>query len=258
MNKTLIIGALTFLGLSSCATSSSSPAMADLRALDKEGSKKELVERLGLVAPAERDGEWFAIAERGAAAYLGQLNLEESSGEGALKESESLLERFPQLGRSTTFMSARLELGVKAFRANHGSFRHSGGSNPWVAKMVAFIEKDTLTPDGPSRLAKDVVLGRLIPVAAYPLFEVAAKRDAAKACADQVFTQGFVDAAIAGSWVEENAKLVAGACASKKGDLKTAFKAEGRTRDEQRALCKLIGEEADMKEACAKANERGY
>lgn len=256
MNKTLIIGALTFLGLSSCATSS--PAMADLRALDKEGSKKELVERLGLVPPAQRDAEWLAIAERGGAAYLAGLKIDEGHAEAALQEAESLRERFPQLNKSATYMAARFDLGVKVFRANHGSFRHAGGRNPWVAKMVEFIEPDTTTPDGPSRLAKDVVLGRLIPSTAYPLFEVAVKHDAAKACADQVFTQVFVDAAIDGASAEQNAKLLGGACASKKADLKTAFKAEGRTRDEQRTLCKLIGEEADMKEPCAKANERGY
>lgn len=257
MKKTLIVGALTFLGLSSCAKSSS-PAMADLRALDKDGSKKELVDRLGLVPPAERDDEWFAIAQRGAAGYLAEVKVDERDGEAALVEADALLTKYPKLATSPQFMAARLELGVKAFKASHGNYRHAGGPNPWVKKMVEFIEKDTVNKDGPSRLAKDVVLGRLIPIVAYPLFEVAAKRDEAAACADPVFGPVFVAAAIEGSWVEENQKFLSGACASKKAELKTAFKAEGRTREEQRALCKLIGAESDMKDACDAANKPVY
>lgn len=249
MKKTLIIGASAFLGLSSCVKSSS-PAMADLRALDKEGSKKELVDRLGLVPPSERDDEWFDIAQRGAAAYLKEVKVEEGRGETALGEAEALLEKFPKLGTSQQFMAARLELGIRAFKNSYGSYRHAGGPNPWVAKQVEFIEKDTVTKDGPSRLAKEVVLGRLIPITAYPLFLVATKRDEAAACADPTFTPVFVASITDGSWFEESQKLLSGPCAAKKADLKAAFKVAERTTEEKRNLCKVLATESDMKADC--------
>ncbi|MGV3624153.1 MAG: hypothetical protein ACO1OB_25270 [Archangium sp.] len=249
MNKTLIIGALTFLGLSSCVKSSS-PAMADLRALDKEGSKKELVDRLGLVPPSERDDEWFDIAQRGAAEYLKNVKVEEGRGEVALGEADAILEKFPKLATSKTFMAARLDLGVRAFKNSYGSYRHAGGPNPWVARQVEFIEKDTVTKDGPSRLAKEVVLGRLIPSTAYPLFIVAFKRDEAAACADPTFTPVIVESLIDDGSPDEGLKLLSGPCASKKADLKAAFKKEGRSTEEKRRICKLIDGESDMKAAC--------
>lgn len=248
MKKTLTVGALALLGLSSCVKSSS-PAMADLRALDKEGSKKELVDRLGVVPPSERDDEWFDIAQRGAASYLKEVKVEEGRGEQSLGEADALLEKFPKLATSQQFMAARLELGIRAFKQSYSNYRHSGGPNPWVKKQVEFIEKDTVTKDGPARLAKEVVLGRLIPVTAYPLFAVAVKRDEAAACADATWTPVFVAAVVDGSWAEENQKLLTGPCASKKADIKAAFKASTST-DEKRTICKFIGGESDMKADC--------
>ncbi len=244
----LLLG-LMLLGAS--CVKSSSPAMADLRALDKDGSKKELVERLGLVNPSERDDEWFGIAQRGAAAYLGELKVEDGGGRAALEEADVLLERYPRLATSPSFMAARFELGLRAFRATHGDYRHSGGPNPWVAKMVEFIEKDTVTPNGPARLAREVVMTRLIPVTAFPLLQLALKRDATAACADDTFTPVIVEAAVDDVWHDENAKLLAGACASKLPAVKAAFHEKDRTRTVQIKLCKLLSNEPDMKDTCA-------
>lgn len=256
MNKPLLLGALASLSLFSCAKASS-PAMADLRALDKDGSKKELVDRLGLVAPSERDDEWFDIAQRGGAEYLAHLKVDEGRADASLAEADALLEKYPKLATSKTFMSARLDLGVKAFKANYGQSSHSRGGDKWISSMVEFAQKDAVT-DAPSRLAKDVVLGRLIPITAYPLFDLAVQRDANAACSDAALTPVFVDAAIAGGRAADLAKLLSGPCASKRADLTTAFNAEGRTRPEKRALCEVLGTEGELKSACEEASKPVY
>src|SRR5262249_5223040 len=52
--------------------------MADLKALEKQGSFKELVDHLEDITPSKRDKEWEGLAERGGAGWLGTFDMKDA------------------------------------------------------------------------------------------------------------------------------------------------------------------------------------
>jgi hypothetical protein len=176
--------------------------MADLKALEKQGSFKELVDHLDDITPSKRDKDWEGIAERGATGLLGTFEVKD---EGPLDTADGLIKRYGFLKQSKVFMGKRAEVAFKAFKLTFGGSRHSTGDDPWLDRVRKFPETDSVTPDLPVRLAKEVVLGRLVPVTAFPLFKLAWDKGNRGLCKDSDFQKTMVDVLGDGVWKTEAA-----------------------------------------------------
>lgn len=238
---------------------SASYELADLKALEKQQSWAELVDHLGDVVPSKRDKEWEGLAERGAVAWLGTFDFKRpQTAEAPLDASDALLKKFPFLKSSRPFMGKRAEVALKAFGASYGNYRHSGGGDEWLDKVQALAESDTVTPDLSYRLAKELVLGRLIPVTAFPLFKLSLERGSKAVCKDPGFHQAVVGALEDGSWKKETEELSSRCWDDLKGPLTSAVE-KAKTNAFRRNACPLLAAKgalpAAQKEPCERANQ---
>ena len=169
------------VALAGCATSSTLfYPLDELEALDAPENHREVLAHALEVAPSKRNDAWRGVVERAASAELATAEVkDEASAERALQLVESQPEKFPFLWRSTAWLSARADLGVKALPWVSQQNRERGA---WQRRILEFAKKDAVTPHLAQRLADEVLLKQLIASTAYTLAELAFERDGAAAC----------------------------------------------------------------------------
>lgn len=196
----------------STSTGSGSYPIKDLKALEAQGAYGELVQRMGDVAPSDRNEEWKQITERGAGSYLETYELKDGGdGEEVLAISLELMKRYPHLKASKIYLAKRAEAAIKAFPLVYSSGSRSPSNDSWIDQVIAFAQTDAVTPKLAERLAKEVVLGRLIPRTAFPLLKLASERTGKAVCADTALHPVLVETLEDGSWPAE-VKVLLGTC----------------------------------------------
>lgn len=240
-------------------TSGATYELADLKALEKQQSWAELVAHLGDISPAKRDKEWEGLAERGGAGWLGTFDLKKpETAEAPIDAADDLIKKYPFLKQSRPFMQKRADVALKAYGVSFSNSRHSMSDDPWLAEVRAFAEGDTLTPDLPYRVAKELVLPRLVPVTAFPLFKLSLERGSRSVCKDADFHQALLGALEDGSWKKETEDLSARCWDDFKGPLTSALVA-AKTNAFRRNACPLLQARnalpATQKDACERANQ---
>jgi hypothetical protein len=181
--------------------------MADLKALDKDQSWRELVDHLLDIVPSKRDADWKAIAERACVGVLDPAEIkDEKSGARALEQIDELMKRFPWLKDSKSFLSKRAEVGFKAMGWTFSSSRHSSGDDPWMDRLKTFVAADNMTPDLPLRAIK-LTNSRLVAVVAFPFVKPALAKGGKAACKDSELQQSILGAITEGSWATEAAEV---------------------------------------------------
>ncbi len=241
-----------------CATtggpSFASYPMDELRALGSQAAWDELLQHAKDVAPSKRDDEWKKLVEQAAVGTLAAQAPESArDAEAALAHAEQLLKAHPALKTAPAFLSARAELALKAFTHTYGSSRHSAGDDPWLVDVRRYVEKDAVTPGLAQRFAKELVLGRLTPSVAFPLYRLALARDGAKVCAEPELTTVLMATIEDGAWAGDVKEAATTCWAQVKGPLVAGLK-KGEPRGLVRWGCKLIAdkpEAAEVKATCA-------
>ncbi len=231
--------AATCLALAaSTAAAADKYEMADLEALEKQGSFEELLEHLEDIAPSKRNATWSGLAERAGAQVLAAMKLDEHSGEQALDLAEALLKRHPQLKQSKVFMGKRAEVGLAAFGFTYSQSRHSSGDDPWLDKMKEFVAADPLTADLPQRAAKKVQT-LLVAYCAWPLWKMSVDKGAS-VCKDADFQKAIVSAFEHGLWKPEITAVASGKCwASLKAPLLAGLE-KSEEDDFAETICPLL------------------
>ncbi len=247
------------LSLFLLVTAGATYELADLKALEKQQSWAELVAHLSDIAPSKRDKDWEGLAERAGAGYLGTFDLKKAeTAEAPLDAADDLMKRYPFLKQSKVFMGKRAEVGLKAYAMSFSSSRHSSSDDPWLEEVRAFAESDSITPDLPYRVAKEVVLTRLIPVTAFPLFKLSLDRGSKSVCKDADFHKALIGALEDGSWKKETEDLSGRCWDDLKGPLTSAL-ASAKTNAFRRNACPLLQAKnalpAAQKDACDRANQ---
>ena len=109
---------------------------ADLQALANQSSWKELIEHLGDVSPAERNDQWEKLAEQ---AGLGALEASVKRDDPSLgiQVGISLVDQYPQVGKSKAFMNKRNEVGLQAFDRCLNQERLADYCGPMLKTFVA-------------------------------------------------------------------------------------------------------------------------
>jgi hypothetical protein len=228
--------------------------MADLKALEKQGGFKELVAHLNDIPPSKRDKDWEGIAERAAAGWLGTIDVkDEYTAQEALGVADEILTHYTFLKQSKVYMGKRAEVALKAFKWTYSQSRHSAGDDPWRDELKKFAESDTVTPDLPARMAKELIIGRLIPETAFPLFKMAWDRGNKGLCKDKDFQKMLVEVVGDGAWKDQSAEMRDKCWDDLKAPLTAQLKKEG-TSSFARNACPVFkakgGVPADGKAAC--------
>ena len=139
----------------SAFSASSAYEMADLKALDKDQSYRELVDHLLDILPSKRDAEWKAIAERACVAVIDPNEVKDAaSAQKVLDRMDELMKKFGWLNQSKTFLSRRADVGLKAMGWTYSNSRHSSSEDPWLDNLKAFVAADQQTADLPLRALK--------------------------------------------------------------------------------------------------------
>lgn len=252
---------LLTLALAACATppppAPTGPAsypIKDLKALEAQGAYAELVQRMGDVAPSERNDEWKAVTERGAGGYLESFELKDGrDGEAMFEASRDLMKRYPHLKTSKVFLAKRAEVAIKAFALTYSTSMHTRGGDSWVDQVTAFARTDTMTPKLAERLAKEVVLGRLIPVTAFPLVKLANERSGKEVCADVALHPVFLETLEEGSWPADVKTLVSSCWSELKAPVLAKLTAPGNKSFVKKACATLADQPevaGDLKGKC--------
>ncbi|MBL8952971.1 MAG: hypothetical protein JNK82_19495 [Myxococcaceae bacterium] len=234
--------------------------LADLKALEKQQSWAELVQHLSDIAPSKRDKDWEGLAERAGAGYLGTFEMKKpETAEAPMDAADDLIKKYPFLKQSKVFMGKRAEVAVKAYGLSFSNYRHSSGEDPWLDELRAMAESDTVTPDLPYRLAKEVVLPKLIAVTAFPLFKLSLDRGSKTLCKDADFHKALIGALEDGSWKSETESMSGKCWDDFKGPLTAALTAPKANNAFRRNACPLLASKnalpAAQKDACEKASQ---
>lgn len=240
---------LPLVFLVGCATAKSA-AYADLRALDKQQNYAEMMGRLKDVAPAERDEEWEGFVERASIEAISKAEVKDGrAGERVLTMMDEQLVAFPSLKKSTAWFQARADKGVQAFKWTFSNYRHATSDEQWVPKVVEFVEKDTMTKGLAQRLAKEVVAERLVASSAWPLYDLAFKRDGDAVCADSKLVDVVIDVIDYQSWLDVMKPLVNTRCAAQ---LKKPVAEKLKKNDStsfRKGACQVLAGQADVADA---------
>jgi hypothetical protein len=192
---------LLCLALAGCATTGSVTfyPLDELKALDPTEDRAELLAHASEVAPSKRTAEWRSLVERAAAATLAAATVtQERDAEDALRLTESLPARFPFLSKSSVFLAARADVGVRSLR-----WANRRDSWAWVRRVTDFAKQDAVTPHLAQRLATEVVLKDLVGSTAQGLMALALERDGAAACDSPAMLKVVLDLAADGAAFEE-------------------------------------------------------
>lgn len=182
--------------------------LADLKALDKDQSWRELVDHLTDILPSKRDAEWRAIAERACAGVLDAADLKDAtSAQRVLDQSDELMKRYGWLKDSKPFLGKRAEVGLKALGWTFSNSRHSSSEDPWLEKLITFVNADALTADLPLRSLK-LVTSRLVAGVAFPLVKPTLAKGGKAACKDADVQAVLLGVLSEGSWKTEAAGFV--------------------------------------------------
>lgn len=229
--------------------------LADLKALDKDQSWRELVDHLTDIVPGKRDAEWKAIAERACLGVLDPAEVKDAaSSQRVLDQLDELMKRFGWLKDNKAFMSRRAEVGFKALGWTFSSSRHSSGDDPWLERVKTFIGADAVTPDIALRGLK-LITSRLTAVVAFPLVKPVLAKGGKALCKDADVQKTLLSTVMDGAWKAESAEPV-GTCWD---ELKPQVLAEvlkpGATRTLQLKLCPWLEEKKalsddDKKKGC--------
>ena len=158
--------------------------LADLKALDKDQSWRELVDHLTDIVPSKRDAEWKAIAERACLGVLDPAEVKDvASSQRVLDQLDELMKRFGWLKDNKAFMSRRAEVGFKALGWTFSNSRHSSSEDPWLDRVKTFITADPVTADISLRGLK-LITSRLVAVVAFPLVKPALAKGGKALCKD--------------------------------------------------------------------------
>lgn len=235
-----------------CATAKS-PVFDDLRALDKQQDYRELVTHLKEVPAAQRDAEWEELSAKAHAELLKTTEVKTAAdGERALATIKDQLETFPTLKLSPTWLAARADLGAKAFGWTYANYRHASSDEQWVPQVLEFVKADTTTKGLPLRMAKDLVLGRLVASSAWPLYQLAFEREGDAVCADEKLPAVVLDIVGYHSWQAEMKTLVTQRCAAQLKSTVFEKAIKGEDRGFQVGVCKMLAGEVppELTKAC--------
>jgi len=241
--------------LLSFTASAATYEMADLKALDKDQSWRELVDHLTDVVPSKRDAEWKAIAERACSGVLDPAAIKDpASGERTLDQIDELMKRFGWLKDSKVFMSRRAEVGFKAFGWTFSNSRHSTGEDPWLDRLKAFVAADAVTPDIALRGAK-AVTSRLVAVVAFPMFKTALSKGGKPVCKEADLQKSALGALSEGSWKAEVNEVLTTCWDEMKPVILAEVLKPDATRTLQLKLCPVLVEKnglspEDKKKGC--------
>lgn len=233
-----------------CATplsAADAATLADLRALDRQQNYAEMLGRLKDVRPALRDAEWEALVEKATVAELDRQEVKDApSGELALRVMKEHLVAFPSLRQSRSYLARRAELGLVAFGWTYSSYRHSVGDEEWVPQVLAFAEADTATPGLAQRMARELVLKRLVASSSWPLYQLALRREGDAVCADVRLPDVVLDLIEARSFLEELQALVTGRCAAQlKGPVVERLR-KGDSSSFRKGACAVLAGQRDL------------
>ncbi len=173
--------ALCLSTLSSSAFAQRKPmTMADIQALEKSESWRELAGGLGDIPPASRNATWEKITVNTALNLLSSASKSKLPGE-TFNMAENILEQFPQLGKNKEFMAKRGEVGVLALKDCYR--QNSWWAEGCYRELVRFSERD------PSNDNMQFALGKLVRLNgrhanATPYFEKALAKSATPARCD--------------------------------------------------------------------------
>lgn len=249
----------TFVACGARPSNSTGPTsypIKDLKALEVQHAYAELVARMGDVAPSERNDEWRAVTERGAGAYLETFELKSADdGQAFLTTEHDLMTRYPHLRTSRIFLAKRAEAAINAFKLTYNSSTHSRSGDSWIDQIIAFAKTDAITPNVAERLAKEVVLGRLIPVTAFPLVKLASERSGSGVCTDKALHPVLVATLDDGSWPAEVKTVMAICWSNVKPEVMAKFAAPDN-EDFVKHTCAVLADlpkaAADLKAKCSK------
>lgn len=232
-----------------CATAKSA-AYENLRALEKQKNYAEMHRYLKEVQPTERDEEWEGLVERATLHRIATLEVKDSrQAEDVLAELDSQPIVFPSLTKSAAWWQARADLGAKAFGWSYSNYRHASSDEQWVPRVVTFVEKDTVTKGLAQRMAKDVVMGRLVASSSWPLWELAFQRDGDAVCAEPKLVDVALSLIEYKSYLDDMKKLVTSRCAAQ---LKQPVAEKLKKNDStpyRVAACQVLAGQADVAEA---------
>lgn len=181
--------------------------MADLKALDKDQSYRELVDHLLDILPSKRDAEWKAIAERACVAVIDPNEVKDAaSAQRSLDRMDELMKKFGWLKESKTFLARRADVGLKAMGWTYSNSRHSSSEDPWLDNLKAFVAADQQTADLPLRALK-LTNSRLVAVVGFPFVKTVLAKGGKNACKDNDVQQSVLGAITEGSWATEAAEV---------------------------------------------------
>lgn len=229
--------------------------LADLRALDKDQSWRELVDHLLDILPSKRDSEWKAIAERACVGVIDPAEVKDpASAQKVLDRMDELMKRFGFLKASKPFLARRADVGLKAMGWTYQNSRHSQGEDPWFDSLKAFVAADQQTADLPLRALK-LTNSRLVASVAFPLVKPALGKGGKAACKDTELQRSVVGA-ISDGWTSAEVTEATNTCWDELKPLVIAetIKPE-QTRTNQLKLCPVLSQKNalttdQVKKAC--------
>jgi len=160
------------------------------------------------------------------------------------------------LRTSRIFLAKRAEAAIKAFALTYSSNTHSRSNDSWIDQITAFAKTDAMTPKLAERLAKEVVLGRLIAVTAFPLVKLASERSGKQICADSALHPVIVETLEDGSWAADAQALISTCWSDLKPKVLAKFAApdnEGFVKHACAALSGIPQAASDFKAKCPKS-----
>lgn len=154
--------------------------LADLQALEKKAQYLELLRHIEDIPPAKRDAAWDALLTRAATAFVGSLSSKADAFDGFMV-AEHLVERYPQLTKSTDFMQKRGDVGKSSFGQ---CFKMSYSGEECVKMALDFIKVSGTDPKVKLAVAKVVRLNQNA-YNAVPFFQAAVQSKDDSACGDE-------------------------------------------------------------------------
>ncbi|HUP58145.1 MAG TPA: hypothetical protein VM598_11875 [Bdellovibrionota bacterium] len=203
-------------------------SLKDLQALAGQGAWSELVEHLGDIPPASRDSAWEKVAIQAGTGLLGEAVNTRDPLNG-IQASEALVDKYPHLRKSRSFMDRRAEVGLKA----HERCLDTGYLAEECGKSLrTFVERDPESLDLAFHAGKLARL-KMQHWTAAPFFRKAlAKRSSTRSCADDDVRLSVLSALALPSGEKAHAEAIADAQAILKSqcfaELKDAVLAEFR------------------------------